>query len=162
MECVAPWAAIVGRSRDGRVEVITALVEHLLRRGKSVGGVLQVPTDDGYDLVDLAGGGRVRLAERSPNPEMCDWAFQPEAFKVARGWAEGPFDVVILPAARLESAGRGHWATIAAALAEPAGAVVLCIPPQVLPRIALDLPDPIAGLELPVELEAVAEFAATL
>jgi len=160
-----PWAAIVGRQDDGREDVAGAVVTALRRRGLRVGGFLQRPVRPhggrmlGWDATDLASGEVCVLARESDDPDLCDWRFDPDAVRRCRRWACGDeHDVVVLEAGSLEASGRGHWETLRAVLRGPPRLVVLCLRPRPAPAIALELPDPAAGIELPAEGGAVDAF----
>lgn len=129
-----------------------------------VGGFLQVPVGpveepEAYDLVDVATGSRIRVAEHGPDPQVCDWTFLPEAFEEARRWCAGPeLDVVITTVGPLEAGGEGHWPTVRSLVDGDGPPLVVSLRPNVLARIALQLPDPVAGLELPIADADLDEF----
>ncbi len=148
----ARWAAIVGREKTGRVRAVWSLVDALRGIGVSVGGVVQQRASGGdIDIVDIVTGRCRRLAGTSPDPDVCDWGFEADVFAEVRALlSDTHTEVLFVHAGRVEAQGRGHWATVCDVL-ERDVLVVLCMPPSSLARIALDLPDPIAALELPAD-----------
>ncbi len=152
------WATVIGGADEGRVSSLWMLVAALRGRGLSVGGVIQELNQD-LDAVDIRSGAVKRLARKATEPTLCSWGFDDEAFASVAGWLEGhDFDVVVLPAARLEAAGRGHRPTIDAALAgRPV--VVLAISRSQLANVALELDEPVAALELPAGSASIEAFA---
>jgi len=140
------------------------VIARLRARGWTVGGFLQEPLGDpgepeGYVLVDLRSGERVPLARSSSTPEVCNWSFEPQAFARAAEWCAAPeLDFVFLQLGPLEAGGEGHWPTVTRTLAEAHAVAVLGMRPNVLARLALRLPDPIAGLELPVDDPGLERF----
>ena len=160
------WIAVVGAGRDGRADVLVELARALVTAGARVGGFLQKTrwsgdTIEGYDLVHPVSGERVALAREDHGvPELCRWTFSEAAFDAARQWTlEGEHDVVFVEAGRLEAAERGHWPTVARALAvQPL--TVLSIRRGVLASVALRLPDPIDAIELPAGDHEVERFVA--
>ncbi len=156
------WAAIVGRERHGRVKVVWALTERLRAAGIEVGGVVQEAADGTINLVDIATNWKRPIATTSPNPDVCDWRLRQEVFEEVReDFARSRADLVFLHAGRVEAQGRGHWKTVLEQL-ERATPLVLCMPQSSLARLALDLPDPVAALELPASPAEVDAFAAEL
>lgn len=159
------WAAIVGRTGDGRRDVTDAVVEHLRSAGLRVGGFVQRAVTEGdepvgWDAVDLAAGRRCRVARAGPDPELCEWCFDAEGIGTCRSWATAPdLDVVLLEAGPLEARGQGHWPTLRAVLDGPPRLAVVGVRPSALAAVALALPDPVAGIELPEGPEAVEAFA---
>lgn len=159
-----PWVAIVGRGTEGRLRVVERVCAELRERGLRVGGFLQRPVRAhgallGWDAVGLEDGARYPLARTDGDPDLCEWKFDPAAVERCRLWATAPaLDVSVVEAGVLEARGLGHWDTIRAVLAGPARVAVLSVRPSALARIALELPDPRAGLELPERRGAVSEF----
>lgn len=158
------WIAIVGAGRDGRADVVETLAERLRGEGVSVGGFLQRTVRDvrdeivGYDVVRVPSGEARPLARESAEPELCRWSFDAETFATARGWTcERPLDAAFVEAGRLEAAERGHWPTILEALRRQP-LTILCVRRGVLAGVALKLPDPIDGLELPAGEADVVSF----
>lgn len=159
---MSPWAALVGNSKTGRNAAIEGVVARLRAAGLSVGGVMQAKHPQGQALVDLATGEQALLARSDGRKDLCDWHFVDGAFATARAWIEAtPTQVTVIPLARLEGQGRGHWPAAEAALARQ---TLLLVPvsPKLLPRYALTLPDPVAGLECPADSPALDAFAAEL
>ena len=157
----ARWAALVGRSDHGRLEAIEAIITRARAAGVGIAGLLQMRAEDGHDAVDLATGERRAVLRTSHAPDICDWAFEPGALDFGRAAAGRDAPLSVLPAGRLEATGRGHWPAVAARLAT-GKPTLLCVSPSSLAAIALDLPDPYAGLELPASAEDVAAFADAL
>jgi len=133
-----------------------------------VGGFLQLPVGPpedptGYELLDLRTDERAHLARHGPDPQVCDWVFDDGAFARAAAWCADPnLDVIFLQLGPLEAGEEGHWPTVVRTLREARGVAVLCMRPHVLARVALKLPDPVAGLELPVDDEALDRFVETI
>lgn len=160
-----PWTAIVGRGKARRREIAADVFQALRERGLRVGGFVHRPIRDeegekvGYDVIDLASGASVHLAHRSRDPDICEWGFHHEAFERARAWATGgALDVVVVEVGVVEARKKGHWPTIEAVLDGPPAVVLMCIRPRALTEVALRLPDPAAGLELPGGPDDVATF----
>lgn len=162
---MSPWAAIVGTRETGRPEAMERLLPILRGAGLRLGGFVQerVYRDDtllGYDVVDLASGERAQLARESgPDADLCSWAFEPSAFETCRRWASaGTYDITLLELGRLEAAGTGHWQLANDILQNDGGLVLIQLRPHVLAQIALQLPDPVDGLELPASEEEIGGF----
>jgi len=160
---LAHWAALVGDRESGREQACGRLAEELATRDLRLGGVRQEAVFEdgahvGYDAIDLASGTRMALARQSSTPRLCKWAFDSDVFEQARRSAtEGEPDVVAFDVASLEASGEGHWPAITDALA--AGRLVLLVlRPRVLGRVAMRLPDPVCGIELPTSESAIDEF----
>ncbi|MCA9544025.1 MAG: DUF2478 domain-containing protein [Myxococcales bacterium] len=159
---MSPWAALVGNSKTGRNDALQGVVARLRAAGLTVGGVMQARSPEGQALVNLATGEQAPLATSDGRKDLCDWHFVDGAFAVARGWIEAAaYDVTVIPLARLEGQGRGHWPAAQAALARP-GLVLVPVSPKLLPRYALTLPDPVAGVECPADDAALDAFTAEL
>lgn len=162
---MSTWAALVGRAEDGRREATAAVVEALRAEGLRVGGFVQqrvLEGDEvvGWDAVDLAGGSRCPVARTGPDPHLCEWRFDAEGIEACRRWATAPdLDVVVLEAGPLEARGEGHWDTLQEILRSPGRVALVGLRPSALAAVALALPDPIAGLELPGTPEETAELA---
>jgi hypothetical protein len=162
------WAAIVSSSSEERRGVALAVLERLRSRGVSIAGALQqaaaTDADIGWDATDLITGARLPIARRSDTPEVCDWGFEESTFEaIRRSVAESNAKVVVLEFGILEARGRGNWATALEALSR-GQTLIASIRPTALARIALELPDPGAALELPVdelEIEAFVESVAS-
>jgi hypothetical protein len=157
----ARWAALVGRSNHGRLEALEIIIDRARAAGVPVAGLMQMRVEDGHDAVDLATGERRAVLRTSQTPEICDWSFEPGALDFGRAAAAREARLSVLPAGRLEATGKGHWPAVADRLAtgQP---TLLCVSPSSLAAIALDLPDPYAGLELPASPEDVRAFADAL
>lgn len=163
------WAAIVGWSKDGRGELTDHVLSGLRSRGVRLAGCRQERLVDergeisGYDLVDLANDERHALARASDDPILCNWGFDERVFaRVRERVLADPAPIVFLEVGPLEARGRGHWETIEQVLASPDRVLLLGIRPRALARIALDLPDPLAGLETPAGEVEVHAFLDTL
>jgi len=160
-----PWVAIVGTRDQGRRQVLDSVLEALRQAGLRLGGVVQetILRDGeraGFDVVDLASGQRRPLAREAPDPQLCTWGFDGETFAQVRRWIDAePCDVVTLSLGSLEAAGQGYWPTVLANLDGPPRLLLLEIRPNVLSAVALRLPDPEDGVELPAGEDEVAEFA---
>ncbi len=163
LRCGVPaFTAIVGRGREGRRKASAALADRLVAEGLSVGGFRQVPVYHdrtgeriGYELENLDGGERHTLAYQACAPLLCDLAFVPEAFAVARRWTLArSYDVAFVECGRLEAQKTGHWPLVLELLGPEARAetaprhVVLSVRPVVTAPILLELPDPVAWLEI--------------
>ena len=70
--------------------------------------------------------------------------------------------LTILPCAKLEGSGEGHWDALQDALQRPDGLLLLAMRPHSVGRIALCLPDPVDSLEVPCTPEEEAEFTQRL
>lgn len=159
------WVALVGARKTGRQNVARRLETAIRDAGHTVGGFHQEarwseegPREiRGYDLVDAATGERHPLARKSEAPDMCEWGFSEDAFQKARGSLERDACARFAVAGRLEAAERGYWDAIRNALDEP-GMLILSVRPNVLPSVALRLPDPEAFIELPASDIDVSEF----
>jgi nucleoside-triphosphatase THEP1 len=162
------WTAIVGWGEQGREATTRRVVEALRSQGKRVGGCLQdkvIENDEivGYDLIDLDGGERHALARPSEDPELCNWGFRHEVFdRIRKRVVDSDYDVVVLELGPIEARGRGHWPTVEALLDRDGSLPLLCIRPRSLSRIALELPDPVAGIELPASDGEFEDFVAEL
>lgn len=162
------WAAIVGRGDEGRREAVDIIVAALQAGGFSVGGFVQQASMQGgertgFDLLPVAGGARIALARISPDPLLCDYAFDTDAFARAKAWslAEGA-DVTIVEAGKLEAGREGHWPVIEAVTASGPRLGLLLIRRNALAPIALRLPDPVAALDLPADQRECAAFVEEL
>jgi nucleoside-triphosphatase THEP1 len=159
-----PWAAIVGTRTDGRDDVVRAVIDRLHAAGRSVAGFLHRSREqdgkvEGYDIVDVESGESWPMAHISRDPQLCDWAFDEGAFaRVRARLAEPRGDVALLELGPLEGKERGHWQAVMDALEGPPRLVVLCIRQKALAPIAIELPDPAAGLELPAPQEEIDAF----
>lgn len=166
-----PWAAIVGRGRDGARDLVRRLVGELRAAGLKVGGVAQAhvsedvdgdEVDRGFDLVDLDTGARLPLARVSATPELCDYVFDRAVFAEGVEWVTREYDVVFLEVGKLEAAKKGHWPAVEGALRASPRVVVLTLRPDILASVVLDMEEPVAGLEVPFSEADVAEFLAEL
>jgi nucleoside-triphosphatase THEP1 len=163
------WAALVGWSKDGRNEVTRDVLDQLTVRGVRLTGCRQERLVDadgeisGYDLIGLADGRRYELARTSDDPVVCDWAFAQSTFDaIGQQVLSDAGSVAFLEIGPLEARGHGHWPTVERLLETPGRLVVLCIRPRALARIAVELPDPVAGLELPASSAEVQRFIEAL
>jgi nucleoside-triphosphatase THEP1 len=167
---VAGWSAFVGAVRSDKHGFARWLARRLEAAGLRVGGFAQVVVHGaegeilGWDIECLQTGERTALARQSPEPLLCSYAFDEQAFAVAaERLARAGKDVVIAEGlGKLEAAGRGHWRAVLRAIEDASpGAphVVLGIRDTSLAAIALALPDPEAHVELPASEEAAEEFA---
>lgn len=161
------WIAIVGTRTTGRVEAVEALSSALAESGLSLGGLSQeLLSDDagahtGCEVVERATGRRTLVARASDDPDLCDWAFDDAAFAAVRRRAlEEDADATAVPLGTLESREEGHWPLVQALLRRDDHRVlVLTLRPQVAASVALKLPDPMDGLELPAPADEVEAFA---
>ncbi|MBI4818303.1 MAG: DUF2478 domain-containing protein [Deltaproteobacteria bacterium] len=158
---VARWALIVGERADGRSAIATRVAEQLTARGFRVGGFVEEPferegTKLGWDLVRISDGERRELARVAAEPNLCGYFFREEVFAEARRELGRDTDVAMLTAGKLEAQGQGHWPAIAEAM--DTQLAVLMIRPYLLSRFALDLPEPVASIELPASFSAIDEF----
>ncbi len=160
------WAAIIGKGKQGRRGISTAVVEGLRARGLSVGGVLHEPIRDdlgdkiGFHAVSVETGERLAMARTDgPEPVVCDYSFDEDVFDHTRVWiAEGEHQVSVVEVGPLEGRGQGHWPAVQSALEGPPRLLVLCIRPKALMPIAMQLDDPGPILELPADEGQVAAF----
>jgi len=112
----------------------------------------------GYDVRDPSTDRREALARLSDDADLCNWGFVEVGWQTARRWAlEEPGDVCFIEAGRREAAEQGHWPTVLDAL-DVQPLTVLSVRPTVLASIALRLPDPIDGIELPAADSEVEDF----
>jgi nucleoside-triphosphatase THEP1 len=150
-----PWVALVGTRAAGKLETVATLVEALRAADLPAAGFVQHQAGTaaaplGYDLVEVGSGARIALARASSQPRLCSWGFRDAAFAEARRRTLTPAAAaVVVEVGLLEAAGEGHWETVREALDGPPRLVILTIRPSVLGRVAVRLPDPAAGLELP-------------
>lgn len=160
------WAAIVGRRSGGRTRVAWRVVSALRAAGLRVCGVVHEPVGPseeptGYDAVDVLTGERLPLARIASDPHICAWRFEPGVFeRIAESVERAAGDVVLFEVGPVEARGEGHWAAVKSALEGQPRVVLLSIRPRVLATVALGLPDPLAGLELPVPDAAIDRFTA--
>lgn len=165
---MARWALICGERREGRDEVVRPMAERWRAAGLRVGGCTQVPVPGGpdgplgYDALGF--DGRLRpVARLDANPTLCGFRFEQETFRSIREeLARARPDITVLPGAKLESAKEGHWPAVQDALQRDEGFLVLVLRPHLLSRIVLELPDPVAYLELPGDPASIAEFEAAV
>jgi nucleoside-triphosphatase THEP1 len=162
---MAHWSAIVGAAGSNKYDFVKRLAERLRAAGLSVGGFAQplvrAPdgTPIGWDVENLATGERITLARPSAQPELCTYAFEPDAFETAARWLGMRADVVVAEGVgKLEAAGNGHWTALCRLVADQtAPQIVIGIRDTSLAAIALSLPDPEAHIQLPAdEPEAIA------
>ena len=165
---MADWVALIGDRRAGRDAVLDRLLSAWRADGVELGGCVQpsrMQGDDvvGYDLVDLASGRTLPLARPSLEPQLCGYRFSDEAFAWMRAeLAQRRPALTVLPCAKLEGSGEGHWVALQEALQRPAGLVLVAMRPHSVARIALRLPDPVDSLEVPCTPEEEAEFLARM
>ncbi len=162
---MAKWALISGERREGRDDVVRRMVGNFKAAGFSVGGCTQValPGPDGpigYDA-KCFDGRTLPVARPSHSPTLCGFSFSDETFAAVRAdlKAQTP-DITVLPGAKLESAGEGHWPAMQDVLAAESGFLVLVLRPHIMSRVIMRLDDPIAGLELPNDDTRIREFEA--
>ncbi|MCA9553733.1 MAG: DUF2478 domain-containing protein [Myxococcales bacterium] len=165
---MADWVALIGERRAGRDEVLERLLAALRAQGVDLGGCVQPSLKAkgevvGYDLVDLASGRTLPLARPSFEPQLCGYAFEQGSFAWMRAeLAQRRPALTILPCAKLEGSGEGHWDALQDALQRPDGLLLLAMRPHSVGRIALCLPDPVDSLEVPCTPEEEAEFTQRL
>ena len=101
-----------------------------------------------------------------PDPDLCDYRFDHDAFDTAREWVLAPgLDVVFLEAGKYEANERGHWRALVDVLEQTgdgARVVVLAVRRSALISLLYKLPEPTVALELPADEDATAAFAAEL
>jgi hypothetical protein len=164
---MADWVALIGERRAGRDAVMTRLLDTLRGDGVTLGGCAQPALEAGgdvvgYDLVDLASGRTLPLARPSAAPQLCGYAFEADTFAWMRAeLARRPPALTVLPCAKLEASGEGHWGALQDALHRPEGLVLVAMRPHSVARLALSLPDPADGLGVPCTAEEEA-FTARL
>lgn len=144
------WAAIVGTSTAARRRAARDVVARLRARGVEVAGALQQESESepGWDAVDLHSGARLPVARRSATPQLCEWEFIDASFEATRASVEAASaPIVVLEYGIIEARGRGNWAAGQAVVESPR-LLLACIRPKALARIAVDMPDPVAALEL--------------
>lgn len=172
------WALIECERLKPKSELVLELARALQAQGLRVGGFAQPERRDergekGYELVRLSTGERAALARggttAKPGEEaVCDFAFDPSSFDLARRWieADAGADVLILDGVgKLEAAGRGHAASLRRALelSPPARVVVAARPSQLFYLVErYGLEEPLASLGLPAEEADRAAFALAL
>jgi nucleoside-triphosphatase THEP1 len=144
--------------------VVQAVVDGLRASDRRVAGFLHRSREqdgnvEGYDVVDAESGESWPMARYSRDPQVCDWEFDETAFaRVRARVAERASHVVLLELGPLEGKEKGHWQAVMDVLEGPPRLLLLCIRPKALAPIALELPDPAAGLELPVQQEDIDAF----
>lgn len=170
MSAAGRWVAVVGGSREGRDAALDTLVARWRARGVPLSGFRPRDGDRRDEqgkplelyLEDLASGARVPLGTVDPTaPDVCSYRFDAEAFATAARWCEETRGglVVLAGLGPLEAAGRGHAPLVHAVLTGDGDAVaVLSIRRDALAAIALELPDPLAALELPADEAALERF----
>ena len=165
------WSAIVGARGDDKTKALDQVLSQLQQQGVRLAGFYQERVVDaadevlGWDIVRLGGPGRRSLARRSPNPDLCEYAFEAPGFAVAAEWARAS-DVDLLVVGglgKLEAAETGHWPLVQT-LIEDASAphALLCIRDTSLSSLAFRLPDPQAHLHLPCESAELTTFCTEL
>lgn len=161
-----PWAAIIGRRADGKTKVLRGIVTRLQGAGRNVCGFVHERFEEsgelrGYDLVDVQSGKRHPMARHSDAPKVCDWGFDEDVFDAARtAMAAAEGEIGVLELGPLEARGHGHWRAVLELLESPPRLLLLAIRPDVIGRVAVDLPDPVADLELPATPEQIERFVA--
>jgi nucleoside-triphosphatase THEP1 len=159
-----PWAAIVGTRIQGRDQVVQAVIDGLQAAGRHVAGFLHRSREragnvEGYDVVDVESGESWPMARYSRDPQVCDWEFDEMAFtRVRARLAEHTSHVVLFELGPLEGKEKGHWQAVMEVLEGPPRLLLLCIRPKALAPIALELPDPVADLELPAQQKEIDAF----
>ena len=158
------WAALVGRGRDGRVSAAWSLVASLRVRGARIGGFIEECVGERVDAVDIETGRRRRLAERSEiDPDVCDWRFDRDTLQTLQNQLMYErCDVFFAYAGRAESYGRGVWPALVDRIGRGDSLVTVSSPQSSLTRIALELPDPVAGLVLPASGPSLSWFGSEL
>ena len=153
-----------------------SIVERLTAAGLRVAGFVQHKSrnergEKRYELVRLHSKDRAVLAvdgvaAKGPTEEFfCSMAFHNDGFDAARLWVEedaGGADLLLLDGiSKLEVSGKGHCATLEAALRGEA-AVLICVRASqlsyVFERFGLDDAQMFAALELPANDGAVEKF----
>jgi len=144
--------------------VVQAVIDGLQAAGRRVAGFLhrgreQEGKVEGYDVVDVESGESWPMARYSRDPQVCDWEFDETAFaRVRARLAERASHVVLLELGPLEGKEKGHWQAVTEVLEGPPRLLLLCIRPKALSPIALELPDPAAGIELPARQHEIDAF----
>jgi hypothetical protein len=144
------WAAIVCASSELRRQSARDVIARLRAGGVEVAGALQENPAEGpgWDAIDLQSGARLPIARASATPELCDWKFVDASFEAIRNTVRGSSaPVVVLEYGVIEARGRGNWEAGLSILEGPR-LLVACVRPKALARIAVELPDPVAALEL--------------
>lgn len=150
------WIALVGTRTEGRADLAFSVAKQLREDGYRVGGALEVSVEVdgeciGYDLQRLDRDERIALARLGPDlGDKCGLRFDREALDIAHRWATmDAMDVVFLDAGALEASKRGLWPAIEGVLEhDEARVLVLCVRPRYLAGLALELDDPVDGIEL--------------
>lgn len=161
------WSAIIGGRKTDKAQAALAVVRRLEAKGLVVRGFLQrevlAANGDvaGWDVEHLGGGERTVLARTSPQPELCDYTFDPAGFAQAAAWAEEPCDVVVVSGVgKLEEEKKGHFPVLER-LARARGAphVLAVVRDSSLTRVGLALPDASGWVEWPCDDAALDAFA---
>jgi nucleoside-triphosphatase THEP1 len=161
------WWALVGGRKTDKTGAALAVVRRLEARGVKVGGFVQreVVSEEGkvmgWDVERVDGTARRALARTSPQPELCDYAFDPEAFAQAAAWAGEACQLVVVGGVgKLEAEGQGHFPLLAR-LAETQGGppVLAVVRDSCLSPVGLALPDARGWLDLPCALDDLERFA---
>jgi nucleoside-triphosphatase THEP1 len=174
---MARWALISGGNGTENAACALKVVARLATRGIRAAGFVQRKHVDEegrkrYELVRLGGGESVVLAvdgvaAKGPTEEFfCSMAFHQEGFDAARRWLEEDAptsDLLVLDGiSKLEVSGKGHCATLEAALCSTGKVVLLCARAHqlvyVVERFGLEEADMVAALELPADDTAFDTF----
>lgn len=165
------WSAIVGSRGADTAGVLHSVLTHLRQVGVQPCGFYQERVLDdageiaGWDVVRIGQPGRVALARRSPDPDLCDYGFDPDAFATAASWASAPgADLAVVGGlGKLEAAGSGHWPLVQCLLERSGDASALfCIRDTSLTSLALRMPDPAAFVHLPCDERVLSQFHADM
>lgn len=161
------WSAIIGGRKTDKTAATLAVVRRLEAQGLVVRGFVQrevrAPSGDiaGWDVERLGGAERAVLARTSPEPELCDYTFDPAGFAQAAAWASEPCDVVVVSGVgKLEEEQHGHFPALERLARARGGPHVLAVVrDSSLTRVGLALPDASGWLELPCDEAALEAFA---
>lgn len=164
------WWAVVAPRKADKAAAVLVLTSALRARGVAVGGFLQREVSGpageslGWDVEHLVDGARASLARTGSRPDVCDFAFEAEAFATAAAWASLPCEVAVVASlGRMEADRRGHFPVLERLVRAPDGPEVLAVVrDSCLSPVGLALPDALGWLEWPADEAAVQAFADTL
>ena len=175
---MARWALISGENGVENAARAVEVAERLAAGGARVAGYVQHKGVDErgrkrFEIVRLSSGERAVLAVHGvfPRPgegeRFCSMAFRNDGFATARRWIEEDApaaDLLVLDGiSKLEVMGRGHSATLGAALRREGKLVLVCARASqlfyVVERFGLAEEDLVAALELPAAVGAADSFA---